>query len=106
MKCNVIYCLILPAIPAAILILFGVFLSDKWKSLSAQGKDLLSDTGFNTNILYIVMSIFLLLLSVILYYHCALAECIRSKRAKRTRVAPEALSVRMSTLLHREDPPA
>lgn len=106
MKYKVIYCLLLPAIPTAILILFSVFLSDKWKSLSAQGKELLTDRAFTSNILYIVMSIFLLLLAFFIYYHCALAECIRSLRANRARVTPEPSPVRMSTILHREDQPA
>lgn len=89
-----------------ILVLFGVFLNDKWKSLSAQGKDPLSDRGVTTNILYIVLATLLLLVTIFIYYHCALAECIRSVRGKVTRVAPEELPVRMSTLLQGEDPQA
>lgn len=98
MKYNVIYCLLLPATPATILILFSVFLCDKWKSLTAQGKDPWTDKGFATNILYIVLSFLFLVVTTYIYCYCALADCIRSVRGNVTRVAPEALPVRMGAL--------
>lgn len=104
-KYAFIYCLIIPAIPTAIIVILSVFLIDYWKTLTAQGKEPLKDWTVGTSIIYIAVTIFLLLVAIWIYFQCGLADCIRRMRVKKHRVAPEATQehVRMNNLLQGED---
>lgn len=63
-KNDMICCFLFLAILTAMLITLGIFLTDKWRALIAQGKDPSVDWSVRPNIMYIALIMLLLLVAV------------------------------------------